>query len=476
MKPTSWPIKASSLMLALALTGCASMGPEHSASKTLDNVALQLPAGETAPLLEAWWQNLGDRQLNALIEQAIQQSPSLAIAQSRLSLAEAQVGASRSALGPQVDLKTDLNRQRYSENGVMPAPVAGSSISNYTVSINAAWEFDFWGKHRAQVAAALGTLQAAQFEIAQARLMLVQNIISQYTQLQRLEAQILIAEDRIQILSTIQKLLQARVNVGIEAGTALHDNQITVHQLQLQQHTLKAAAERTRHALAALSGQQAQALNHLRITPLTPALPVNTQSLRADLLGKRPDIAAQRALLEAASQRVDSAKAEFYPNVQLTGLAGYNAISTGDLFDRASHIFTIMPAITLPIFHSGALRANLAGKRAEYDVAIGEYNQSVLSAIKEAADALSDWQHSQSEVAEAQLAWISSDKLSKAYQARVKAGLENKMSWLQKQSVSLAQQSAYIDSLATQKLAWNSLNTAFGGGFNSEHASSRNGQ
>lgn len=472
MKSTSWPVKASSLMLALALTGCASMGPDTSAQRPLDSVALQLPPGETAPLLEAWWQNLGDSQLNRLIDQAIAQSPSLAMAQSRLNLAEAQVGASRSSLGPQVDLNASGNRQRYSENSA--TPMAGSTLNNYTVSINAAWEFDFWGKHRAQVAAALGTLQAAQFEIAQSRLLLVQNIISQYTQLQRLDAQIKVAEERIMVLSTIQSLLQARVNVGIEAGTALHDNQINVHQLQLQQHALKAAADRTRHALAALTGQQAQALNQFSPTALTPALPVNTQSLRADLLGKRPDIAAQRALLEAASQRVRSAKAEFYPNIQLTGLAGYNAISTGDLFDQASHIFTVMPALTLPIFHSGALRANLAGKRAEYDVAIAEYNQSVLNGIKEAADALSDWQHGQSEVAEAQLAWISSDKLSKAYQARVRAGLENKMTWLQKQSVSLAQQSAYIDSLATQKLAWNALNTAFGGGFNSEHASSRN--
>ncbi|MBP6116599.1 MAG: efflux transporter outer membrane subunit [Neisseriaceae bacterium] len=474
MKPTSWSVKTSSLMLALALTGCASMGPEATSMRPLNPTALQLPAGETAPLHEAWWQNLGDAQLNQLIDQAIQQSPSLAIAQSRLSLAEAQVGASRSNLGPQVDLNASGNRQRYSENSA--TPMAGSTLNNYTVSINAAWAFDFWGKHRAQVAAALGTLQAAQFEVAQARLLLVQNLISQYTQWQRLNAQIAVADERINVLNDIQKLLQARVNVGIEAGTALHDNQINVHQLQLQQHTLRAAADRTRHALAALSGQSAQALNQFNPSPLNPVIPVNTQSLRADLLGKRPDIAAQRALLEAASERVRSAKAEFYPNVQLTGLAGYNAISTGDLFDSASHIFTVMPAVSLPIFHSGALRANLAGKRAEYDVAISEYNQSVLNALKEAADALSDWQHGQSEVAEAQLAWISSDKLSKAYQARTQAGLENKLTWLQKQSVSLAQQSAYIDSLATQKLAWNSLNTAFGGGFNSEHASSRNEQ
>ena len=463
-----YPLKLSGIALALALTGCASMGPQSPSPLALNAVALQLPAGETASLYDAWWQSLGDAQLNRLIDQALQQAPSLAIAQSRLNLAEAQVGASRSALGPRVDFNTNLNRQRYSENGATPPPMAGSTTNSYTVNISAAWEFDFWGKHRAQVAAALGTLQAAQFEVAQARLLLVQNLISQYTQLQRLEAQISVADERIHVLNSIQSLLQARVNVGIEAGTALHDNRINVHQLQLQQHTLRAAADRTRHALAALSGQQAQALNQLNASPLTPALPVNTQSLRADLLSKRPDIAAQRALLEAASQRVGAAKAEFYPNVQLTGLAGYNAISTGDLFDTASHIFTVMPALTLPIFHSGALRANLAGKRAEYDVAISTYNQSILDGIKEAADALSDWQHGQSEVAEAQLGWISADKQSKAYRARVNAGLENKMVWLQKQSVSLAQQSAYIDSMATQKLAWNALNTAFGGGFNSE--------
>lgn len=468
MNSTSWPLKVSALVMAIALTGCAQMGPATLPLNSLDTAALQLPAGETAPLSEAWWQHLGDNQLDALIDQALQQSPSLALAQSRLLLAEAQLGASRSALGPRIDAHADGNRQRYSEHGVMPAPIAGSTISNYTVSINTAWEFDFWGKHRAQIAAALGTLQAAQFEVAQARLLLVQNIIGQYTQLQRLEAQIKVADQRIGVLNEMQKILQARVQVGIEAGIALHDNQITVHQLQGQQHTLTATAERTRHALAALSGQEANALPSIRMSPLTPAIPVNTQSLRADLLGKRPDIAAQRALLEAASQRVSAAKAEFYPNVQLTGLVGYNAVSTGDLFDTASHIFTVMPAITLPIFHSGALRANLAGKRAEYDVSISEYNQSVLNGIKDAADALSDWQHSQSEVAEAQLAWLNADKQSKAYQARVKAGLDNKITWLQKQSVSLAQQSTYIDSMATQKLAWNALNTAFGGGFNSE--------
>ena len=111
-------------------------------------------------------------------------------------------------------------------------------------------------------------------------------------------------------------------------------------------------------------------------------------SVPLDLLGRRPDVVAARWRAEAARHAIDTAKAEFYPNINPTAFAGFQAMGTGNLLDAASRMAGIGPAISLPIFHGGALNANLAGRRADADLAVSDYNQSVLDAVRQVADAL----------------------------------------------------------------------------------------
>jgi outer membrane protein TolC len=118
-------------------------------------------------------------------------------------------------------------------------------------------------------------------------------------------------------------------------------------------------------------------------------------ALTLDMLSQRPDIVAQRARVEAMNASVKAAKAEFYPNVSLSAFIGQSALETGDLFKAGSKVVGITPAIHLPIFTAGALQANLASTRARYDIAVENYNQTVLFALRDAADSLSTWQNRQ---------------------------------------------------------------------------------
>jgi NodT family efflux transporter outer membrane factor (OMF) lipoprotein len=288
--------------------------------------------------------------------------------------------------------------------------------------------------------------------------------------LQRNQAQAKLISQRLAIAESRRALTQARVNAGLLPGDNQRGNEVSIDRLQQQQSALNADIERNRHALAALTGQGPQAAAGLDAAPLAlPPAPA-LDSLNTDLLGRRPDIAAQRARVESMSQSVKEARAEFYPNVKLTAFAGQSSLELDQLWKSNSSLWGFMPAISLPIFHSGQLQSNLAKQQAGYDMAVQQYNQTVVDALRDAADSVSGWQSSQRQLQQAERALNSSRRASDAMAARLRAGLVNKLSLLDAQDSQLSQQSIYIDATAANRLAWASLNTALGGGFQTEPA------
>ncbi|UGA39561.1 efflux transporter outer membrane subunit [Chromobacterium haemolyticum] len=353
-----------------------------------------------------------------------------------------------------------------------PAPISRDYVNAYTAMLMGSWEFDFWGKHRGQIDEAVGQQQAIAFEGAQTRLTLTQAVIAQYTQLQRLQAQSAVLAKRIQLAESRQTLTQARINAGLLPGDNQRGNEVSLHRLRQQQSALTQDSDRARHALAALTGQGPEALRDLQPgkTLTVPAMDA-TDGLNADLLGKRPDIAAQRARVEATAGAVKAARAEFYPNIKLTAFAGQTSLEFNKLMNGDSTFWGFMPAISLPLFHSGAIQANLGKQRAGYDIAVHSYNQTVLDALRDAADSVSGWQQSGKQLEQARQAQDSSRRAADSAAARFKAGIIiNKLNLLDAQDSALAQQSARIDAEAGRKLAWVSLNTALGGGFNAAPA------
>ena len=464
-------VSASALAAALFLASCASPGPSHSplAQTTASAVGLSATATDTtAP--SAWWQALGDEQLNHLVDQALQGNPSLAVSRARLEQAVALSQAREAANGPQATLGVDATRQRYSANGLVPAPIAGHTYDSGTVQASLSWAPDFFGQHAAELQAALGQARAAQADAAAAANQLATQVGRSYVALARLVAQRDVASRALAQREAQQQLTQERTAAGLDSQVELTQAQAAVPDARTQIEALEEQITLGRRQLAVLTGQAPDALPTLtpRLTALQPtAVP---EMLGADLLGRRPDVVAARWRVEAATQGVSSAKSEFYPNIHISAFIGLNALGLDRMFNGSSRQMGVTPALRLPLFDGGRLRAQLGGRQAELDAAIAQYNGAVLDAVKEAGDALASIESLTRQQALQDAAAASAEKAYRFAQERYRAGLGNYLVVLATESQVLAQRRLAVDLRARQLDTHLALMKAMGGGWTDDTA------
>jgi NodT family efflux transporter outer membrane factor (OMF) lipoprotein len=322
---------------------------------------MRLHATAQAPLAAEWWRDFGDEQLNTLVAQALQTSPTLKLAQARLARAQAVIEVADAATLPQLTGQLDLTRQRYTANGAVPPPLAGSIRESGTAQL-ASWELDFFGKNRAALDAALGSANAAEADAQAARVLLASNVARTYFQLVRLNEQANVARRTLAQREETLKLVQDRVNAGLDTRLELRQSEGGLPEARLQLETLQEQMALTRNALGALVGQPDGAA---ALTPPAQAAIKNVAvaaTLPADLLGRRADIAAARWRVEASSKDVANAKTQFYPNINLVAFAGFSSIGLGNLLDSGSQQWGVGPALRLPIFDAGRCAPTCAAK------------------------------------------------------------------------------------------------------------------
>ncbi len=384
-------IEAWSVLLSVALAGCASYSGIDGEAHTLAprSLAFDQDAGGGEWPREDWWTTFDDPKLDALMRQALQGSPSLRAAEARVRAAGALADAARSSLYPTIDLDASVTRQRISENDIYPPPFAGSLVNQGRIALNFNYEFDFWGKHRAELQAALGEARAVAADAAQARLVLATALAQSYFQTQTDLAALAVAQQTLAQRESLLELNRVRTSRGLEAAITARQSDQQVASSRVEVSAAEAAVQLDRHQLAALLGLGPDA--PLEVEPALKAygealaLPAN---LPADLLARRPDIASQRWRLEAAAARIGAAKADFFPNLNLAAFVGFGATSLHglDLLSAGSSLAGVGPALHLPIFDAGRLRANLRGGYGEYDAAVEQYNQALVGALQQVAD------------------------------------------------------------------------------------------
>ena len=460
-------VSALALAAAALLAGCASPGAPHTplAQTTPADMGLQTPAAHDTAAPSQWWKALGDEQLNALVTQALQDSPSLAVSRARLAQAVALSQVREAANGPQVNLGVDATRQRYTAHGLVPAPVAGNTYNTGTVQATLSWSPDFFGQHAAELQAALGQARAAQADAAAAANTLAAQVGRSYVALARLVAQRDVAARALAQREEQQRLTQERVTAGLDSQVELTQAQAAVPDARTQIEALDEQITLARRQVAVLSGQAPDALATL--TPQLAALQPTAvpEALGADLLGRRPDVVAARWRVEAATQGVKVARTEFYPNINIGAFIGLNALGLDQLFNAGSRQMGVTPALRLPIFDGGRLRAQLGGKQAELDAAIAQYNGAVLDAVKEAGDAMASIQSLTRQQALQDEAVASAEKAYRFAQERYRAGLGNYLVVLSTESQVLAQRRLAVDLRARQLDTRLVLMKALGGGW-----------
>jgi NodT family efflux transporter outer membrane factor (OMF) lipoprotein len=464
--------RAAAAAAAMLLAACASTGglaPKSAqldpasleAGKTLANAAVssaQWPAAD-------WWKRFGDPQLDALVDEALAGNPSMGAARARLDRASAFAVAAGAPLTPHVSAGADLNRQRYSATGIFPPPIGGSYYTQTELALQFSYEIDFWGKNRAAYDAALGQARAAEVDAFAAKLLLSAAVAHAYAQLGHAFDQLDLAQATLTQRQAIFDLTRQRLAAGLDTKVELKQAEASIPAARQRIAQIEEQIALARNQLAALAGKgpdRGLAIERPRAESRPVALP---SALPADLIGRRPDVVAQRWRVEAAQRDVDSAKAQFYPNVNLAALVGVQTVSYGKLLSPDSRIPLADAALQLPIFDGGRLRGNLGARDADYDVAVEQYNQTVLDAVHEVVDRLASLRSVDTQSTEAVEGLSSAEEAYAVAVARYRAGLGNFLQVLAAETQVLDQRNVKADLRYRELDLSIDLIRALGGGF-----------
>ncbi len=455
------------MLVSLALGGCASFAGIHTQSRLLQTQQVQQnnPAELALFPQQTWWRAYHDAELDALMRQALATSPDVKIALSRVRRARAAAAEADSVRYPQLGAAASVTRQRFSENDIYPPPLGGAVVDSATVRATVQWQLDLFGKNRATLDAAIGQARAAEADAQAARVVLTSQVAQGYFNLARLQAQQRLDAKLLGQRERSLQLVRQRVDAGLDTTLAQRQAQAEVPQIRAHRAALNAQIAQQRHALAALLGTEPAATAGLNaVLPATP-LPSPPAQIPAALLGHRADVVAARWRVESDLRGIDAAKAGFYPNINLSAFIGFDAIGLSNWLTAGSRTLGLAPAISLPIFDAGRLRAQLKGRTAETDEAIEQYNAGVLAALREVADALSSWRAVDLQLGQQRAVTRALDSASALALQRYQAGLSNYLTVLTAQSAALEQQRTLLDLQARAYSSEVALIQSLGGGY-----------
>ncbi len=457
--------------VSAVLAGCAELpapslplqarNPEQLASER----ALAAPA--TTWPDDRWWQHYGDPQLDALIQEGLATAPDMAIAAARLRAAEASRQVAGAPLLPQVSANGSATEQRQSYNYLTPRAMTPEGWQDYgRATIDFSWEIDFWGKNRAALAAATSELQASRADAAQAHLTLATGIASGYVELAHLYATRDTLAEALRIRTRTAELFAQRFEHGMETRGSLREAQARQANAEGELLQVDEQIALQRNQLAALLGAgpdrgleiarpQLKFEEHFALPP----------HLAADLLGRRPDVAAARLQAETYTQRVDQKKADFYPNINLSAFIGVQSLGLDLLTKSGSTIGSVGPAFSLPIFSGGRLRGELRGAEARRDEAVASYNKTVAKALQDVADAAVSQQALAARLARGEQAVAAASEAYQIAKSRYEGGLSSYLEVLSAEDTLLTNQRSLTD-LRSRSLSLDvALMRALGGGY-----------
>ncbi|HEY6452207.1 MAG TPA: efflux transporter outer membrane subunit [Steroidobacteraceae bacterium] len=461
----AWLLGAALGALAL-LAGCVLPPKDTVRQSALDAHDLGLGGAAVAPAGEGWWKAFDDHQLDGLIEHAIAANPSLSQARSQVRAALAQVSAVHAGLEPAASFSGSALREHAPENYIIPPPLAGGDFWMAQVGASLSWDLDFSGRQADALSQAQALARVSELERDDARLLLAAALVQSYVDLYRADALADIAQQAETQRAHILDLTRQRVAAGLDTRLELREAESALPQARVERTQAQAQAELAVHALAMIAGQGAEGyaaitrpqLDLDAVLPLPAQLPIN-------LLARRPDVLAARARVEAADAQRRAAKAAFYPDVSLRALAGVAAFGLNDLVEAGARGYGAGPAVSLPLFDAGKLRAQYQGREAALDAAVDAYDETVLGAVRQSADELSRIDALVRERTDQHSTLVAAEDGYRIAEERYRAGLAGYLSVLSAETQVLAARRQSVQIAADLALARVNLLLALGGSF-----------
>lgn len=348
--------------------------------------ALQAPLAEWPS--DGWWTELRDPQLDQLMKEGLAGAADIRIAAARFDRANALAGVARSRLLPTVEGQAQAGSEKQTYNYLMPGEAVPHGWNDAgRAGLSLAWELDFWGKNRAALQAARLDAQAAGAEASAARLAVSTGIAAAYADLARLYTELDTLDDAVSIRGRTVAIMAKRNAEGLENAGAVERAKAAQAAAESERAAVNELIVLTKDRIAAIMGagpDRGRAIQRPTMVLVENlGLPRNVP---AGLLGRRADVTAARLRAEAAASRIKQAKAGYYPNVNLVGMVGVHALGLGDLFTSGSDYGSVGPAISLPIFQGGRLKAENRRAEADYAAAVAQYDGALTQALREVAD------------------------------------------------------------------------------------------
>ena len=413
-----------------------------------------------------WADQFGDAQLKALLAEALQGSPTLEQARARVAAAAAYTETAKSSTLPKVGASYSFTREQYSGTALIPPPYAGSWQSENEGLLTASYDLDLWGKNREALKASMSQLQASEADAQVAKLTLTSAIARDYNQLARLYALHDIAQQEVEQREQIDRITAGRIANGLDTEVERKTAQANLASSRATLASFDGSIVTTRYQIAALLG----AGPDRGLSIARPTLGIGDEvrlpdNLPADLVSRRPDLVAARWRVDALTHDVKEAKAEFYPDINLSAAIGLDAFGFGRFLTAASRTANAGPAVHLPIFDGGELRAQLKGRYADFDDAVAGYNQTLVTALSEVATQLAQIRSTDTQLGDAEAA---QDAARSAYQlalTQYKAGLTNQLTVLNADTNALAADESVANLKMNRRDQQIALAQALGGGY-----------
>ena len=460
------------MCVSLALAGCASYSGLVTEGTSLHakdlNAAQALSGVSVSPAAwpqKNWWKRLGDGQLDGLIDEALRDSPDMQIASARAHQATAAAGAANAARMPTLNAESDVTRSRLSRSQD-PTGQGGRYDTVRDIGLTFSYTFDLWGGQRDAWEAALGEARAAEVDAQAASLTLAADVARAYSNLGHAYSVRDLSDDDLQRTRKMLDLSKQRLQAGIDSQYQYQQTESLEASSQEQLINAEKQLKSAHIALAVLLGKGPdRGVEIARPNILSPAAVALPSTLPAELLGRRPDIVAARWRVEAASKNIAAAKTRFYPNLNLTAAAGTQSLLGDALFGSASRFMNIAPAISLPIFEGGRLRAGLDAEDANYDLAVAQYNKTLVAALGDVSDTLAQLSAMSLQIStQKRAADIAQDSYNSGLQ-RYESGVGNYLDVLSIEQQLLQAQRQLADLNAEQIDLSIQLMQALGGGF-----------
>jgi multidrug efflux system outer membrane protein len=448
-------------------SACAGLPPKPERASSMQAAPLSEPPGGGGPWPAAqWWKQYRDPTLDHLVELALESSPTLASAHARFDTARQSVRIASAENGAHLQASGDFSRQRLSDNGLFSPSLLGFNWYNQAdLGLQASYTFDWWGKQRQTVEAAMDAAHASQAERSAAALMLTSSIADSYFGWQTDEARIALARDRERTLERERSISEARIHAEIDPKDDLRRADAAVAEVREQLDALEGSAKLRVIELAALAGRAPAELPELHVRPLPSVALALPDGVRIDLLSRRPDIVASRWRVEAAEHSQESARAEFFPDISVNALIGFQSMDVGTLLSYSSRVPGASAAIHLPIFDAGRLKARYGAAQAAVASAVASYRDAVVSAARDVATQASNLAQIEAQSTERRKSLDAATALATSAAARVRQGVVDPRVELRAADTLIQERDAMLQLDAAAVSADIGLKRALGGGY-----------